>query len=176
MAGGTKTDDIIVTPYDLHGVVKWELEIVSSGKKGGPGNYPSLDIPAKQQATQIQISIKNTPGYNWKFAKDAKALWVKVGQDPTSPSTYPDQVPVGSIKTKNNDMTLQFVDLNKGDPVALHYTLNFVGPGNNVSSTLDPIIRNGGGGGPGVFNYAYIAGAVLLLAVGAYFTWRAFMR
>lgn len=167
MDGNAHKQNIIVTPYrDPAGQVKWELEVVGKGK-GGPGNYPVVDIPAKQPATKIEISIVNPAGFNYKFAKDGDALWVSAGpQDPTGPSTYPAQIPVDKIKTKANDSKLEFVDLNAGGKIDLHYTLNFVDQANQQSSTLDPIIRNGGDGGPGfeMSQWASAAGALLVVA------------
>lgn len=168
MDGNGNRQNIIVTPYrDQSGAVKWELEIVGKGK-GGPGNYPVLEIPAKQSATKIEIEIRNPPGFAYKFAKDGAALWVSAGgQDPTAPSTYPDQIPPDKIKTKSQDSRLEFVDLNKGGKIDLNYTLNFVDQNNQQSSTLDPIIRNGGDGGPGIqmTQWAYVGGALLLAAL-----------
>ena len=158
---------LIVTSYMKDGQVKWELEVVGKGK-GGPGNYPALDIPPKQSATKINVEIVNGPGLNYKFAKDGDSLWVSAGgQDPTGPSTYPAQIPVDKIKTKSHDMKLEFVDLNQGGKIDLHYTLNFVDQNNQQSSTLDPIIRNGGDGGPGINmqSWAYAAGALVGAAV-----------
>lgn len=166
MDGNSNKASVIVTPFTADGgQVKWQVEVVGKGK-GGPGNYPVLDIPHKQGPTKIDIAIVNPPGYSFKFAKDSAALWVSAGPgDPTGPSTYPDQIPVDKIKTKQQDGRLEFVDLNKGAKIDLHYTLNFVSADGKTASTLDPIIRNGGGGGPG-FDYAQYIGiaAVGLLA------------
>jgi hypothetical protein len=166
---GYKNAQITVTPGRVgNGPVKWELEIVGTGKKGGPANYPVLEIPAKQKATKIKIEIINPEGFNYKFAKDANALWVSTGtQDPTGPSSVPSQIPVDKIKTKDNDTELEFVNLNQGAPVEMRYTLNFVDQNNQTSSTLDPIIRNGGSGGPpqNDLTWAYIVGGAILAAL-----------
>lgn len=164
MDGNGNKERIIVTPYrNDKGQVKWELEIVGKGK-GGPGNYPELVIPQKQSATKIEVEIKNTSGFAYKFVKDSGALWVSAGsQDPSGPSTYPDQIPPDKIKTKSQDSKLEFVDLNQGAKIDLHYTLVFVDQNNQQSTTLDPIIRNGGGGGPGIemTQWAIAGGAIL---------------
>ena len=166
MDGNGNKERIIVTPYrNDKGQVKWELEIVGKGK-GGPGNYPELVIPPKQSATKIEVEINNPAGFAYKFAKDSGALWVSTGtQDPSGPSTYPAQIPPDKIKTKSQDSKLEFVDLNEGGQIDLHYTLVFVDQNNQQSTTLDPIIRNGGGGGPGqeISQWA-VAGGVILVA------------
>ena len=159
-------EDLIVRPIIVDGQTKWELEIVNTKKKGTFGNYPILGIPYNQPATQIVIKLENAGGSTWKFSNDP--LWVKWGPpDPTGPSSVPDEIPPGSIQKFDQDTRLQFVDKNKkaGD---LHYTLNFTNANNEKSSTLDPIIQNGGGGegmiGDSMTIY-YLVGAVVLAAV-----------
>jgi hypothetical protein len=166
-------EDIIVRPMNVNGQTKWELEIVSSKKKGTFGNYPVLGIPYKQPATLVAIKIENPQGSTWKFSGDP--FWVKWGPpDPTSPSSVPTEIPPGSIQVLQQGTQLQFVDKNKkaGD---LHYTLNFVNASNQTSSSLDPIIQNGGGGegmvGEGGLDWASylilgaVAGALITIAI-----------
>jgi hypothetical protein len=139
---------MVATPYIEGGHTKWDLAIVG-GQHGGYGHYPTLSVAPGQAATPFEITIQNSPGSNWKFVKDAGALWVNTGpNDPTGPSTVGTQIPQSSIQTHNQDSVLNFTDLNQGLPVTLHYTLNFVNANGQTSSTLDPIIQNGGGGPP----------------------------
>jgi hypothetical protein len=147
MAGSSP--DVILTPVTTNGVVKWDMQIVG-GAKGGYGNYPVLQIPKNHADAHLEFQI--SAGSTWKFAHDSGALWVSSGpNDPVKASTDW-QVPVASIHTINPqppnpdfaDTVLQFTDHNHGKPMALHYTLNFVDASNNRSSTLDPIMQNGG--------------------------------
>jgi hypothetical protein len=149
MAGSSP--DVILTPVTTNGVVKWDMQIVG-GAKGGYGNYPVLQIPKNHADAHLEFQIQNPAGSTWKFAHDSGALWVSNGpNDPVKASTDW-QVPVASIHTINPqppnpglaDTVLQFTDHNHGKPTALHYTLNFVDASNNRSSTLDPIMQNGG--------------------------------
>jgi hypothetical protein len=136
--------NMTLTPTILQGQTKWELSLDATGKHGTLGSYPALDIGTNSPATLVQITIDNSnSSIPWSFAHDGAALWVNQGPgDPTGPSTSP-QVPVAYINTSKQDSVLSFMDLNQGDPVTLHYTLNMVS-GTRKASTLDPIIRNGG--------------------------------
>lgn len=167
---------LTLTPTILNGQTKWDLTVDATGRHGTLGGYPVLDIGANSPATWIQITIDNSNSpVPWNFSKDP--LWVNQGpNDPTGPSTSP---LISGISTTKGDTVLSFLDSNSGDPVDLHYTLNMVS-GTRTSSTLDPIIRNGGcchvGVAPNTVSFqtttfiaylalAFLAGALLTLAV-----------
>lgn len=146
--------EVTLTPQVINGQTKWQMQL-SGGQSGGYGHYPPINLPKGHAGdptdAHFVYTIQNPPGSTWKFAKDADALWVtSQPNDPTAPSTDP-HVPVGSIHTQNPnpsnpataDTQLTFTDANAGNPATLHYTLNFVN-GSQKSSTLDPIIQNGG--------------------------------
>jgi len=129
-----KMRGINITPYMLHGNKTWQLEVVNSGKKGGPGNYPSVDVPAKFGGN-FKITIVDGDGIT--FSNDP--IWVQAGTaKPTEPVIDPQ---ITKIKGKNTPV-LTFHDANSGPAMTLTYQLNF-----NNADPLDPIILNGGGGG-----------------------------
>ncbi len=154
---------INATPYMQGSQVKWSLDI--GGKKGGYGSYPTAHVAKGDSNVAFKVVILN--GNGWTFAKDAAALWVSDnGADPSGPSTVPSQIDPTKIHTSPDGSTLFFSDANAKPAVTLHYTLNFVNAGQNgASSTLDPIIDNGG---PSFSHNDYVwyaAGALALLVV-----------
>ena len=137
-----KPINVEVTPYMQGTQTKWSLTIVSNGKHGGYGNYPDVKVTKGDADVPMVYTITN--GNGWKFAKDGAALWASdSGQDPTGPSVST-QINPSTIQTTKGDTELHFVNSN-GAPGAVHYTLNFVN-GSQTSTTLDPIIDNGGPG------------------------------
>jgi hypothetical protein len=154
--------NVDVSPYTEGTQTKWNLTV--NGKKGGYGNYPDVKVSKGDKDVDMVYTIKD--GGTWKFAKDSAALWASDdGTDPTGPSVSV-QIPQDKIKTSNNDTVLKFKDLNN-DPGPVHYTLNFVN-GTQTSSTLDPIIDNGGPGMMSsyslpVFFGGLVVGAILTL-------------
>jgi hypothetical protein len=183
------TVDVTLTPQVKNGQTKWQMQI-PGGQSGGYGAYPTISLPRGHQGdptdAHLVFTIANPPGSTWKFAKDANALWVtSQANDPSAPSTDP-HVPVGSIHTQNPnpsnpataDTQLTFTDNNGGNAVTLHYTLNFVN-GSQKSSTLDPIIQNGGCcmvsegpgfGGTALSSTSFIAYIALAFVVGVVVT------
>lgn len=148
--------EIVVTPVMQNGHMKWDIS--TGGNHGTHGGYPS--IAAGKGSTPMTFTIQN--GGGWAFAKDAAAIWVSNnGQDPTGPSSVPSEIDPSKIHTLPGNTVLQLIDTN-AVPGQLHYTLNFV-KGAQTSSTLDPIIENGG---PGRSYYSWYAiGAVALLVL-----------
>src|SRR5437762_1739265 len=145
--------DMVLTPDITKDPVKWTTEKCITKLKGGYGSYPVLSVGKDQAPTDHHLVylIENPAGSTWKFAKDSNALWVNSsGQDPKQPS-IDSHVPVPSIHTSNpnppnpatTDTQLSFTDHNGQTAATLNYTLNFVN-GQKSSSTLDPIIDNGG--------------------------------
>jgi len=145
--------DMVLTPDVSKDPVKWTMENCVTKVKGGYGGYPPLDIPKSQAPGDHHLVylIENPVGSTWHFAKDSDALWVTANaQDPKAPE-WDSHIPKPTIHTSNPnpsdpttaDTLLSFTDHNGHDAVTLHYTLNFVNAGKS-SSTLDPIINNGG--------------------------------
>lgn len=170
--------DVTLTPQkNSAGQVKWQMEICSSGKTGTYGSYPELHVPKAAAPTDAHLVylINNPPGYDWMFVPDAGALWVtSQPQDPKAPSNDA-HVPSNSIHTQNPNppdpstanTQLSFTDHNNDKvPITLHYTLNFVDKSGHTSTTLDPIISNGGCCTRTYVNYVWYAiGAVAVIVI-----------
>lgn len=149
--------------------IGWEMTY--GNKKGNKAsNYPVVDLPKNSGNHEFTISIVNGNGI--KFApgtnrpKDGdNALWVHEGS--TSPPQKGTHDQIKNVKLHSTTQ-LTFKDVNNGKAVELAYQLNFTG-----APPLDPIIKNGGGTGPGIQEYAlYGAGALLLIALVAFFVRR----
>lgn len=129
--------DVTLTPSVQGNQTKWNIAV--GGHNGGHGSYP--DIPAGKGSTPISFTIVN--GNGWTFPTDGTAIWVTDnGQDPTGPSSVPSEINPNTIQLSMHNAKLSLVDSN-GKAGTLNYTLNFVN-GAQHSSTLDPIIDNGG--------------------------------
>lgn len=150
MDGNKQKVKMEVTPIVHNGEPNWELTIVGSGKKGGPGSYPEVAVSAKK-AGDFEITIVNGNGIT--FSTDP--IWIQAGKaKPTAPVIDPQITDISG----QNSTKLKFKDANSGLPMDLTYQLNF----NNDAPPLDPVILNGGGGGQSFDTFLY-AGAVLLL-------------
>ena len=150
MDGNKQKVKMEVTPIVHNGQPNWELTIVN-GKKGGPGDYPPVDVASKKSA-EFEIKIVDGDGIN--FSDDP--IWIQAGT--AKPTQHVIDPQITDISGQNTTK-LTFEDANSGDPMTLTYRLNFT----KDAPPLDPIIKNGGGGGPPAFDYALYAGAVLLL-------------
>ena len=79
---------------------------------------------------------------------------------------------------KTSDTIVRFRDLNSNTtPLSLWYRLNFTVPGlspGDPGTYLDPEIRNGGNGGPGV-NTTMVLLGIAGAAAAAYFVYAAFL-
>ena len=138
---------------------KLEWEISHKWKTGGPGDYPVIKFDKNDGPDLIVFKIKN-PEPHIKFA-ESDAIWVQAGSKPQQ-SGLGNQI--ANPKTMENGKKLVVVDWNDNPtPVDLHYRLNFESP----VQSLDPIIRNGGEGGPGLpmYDWAYVVGGLFLVGV-----------
>ncbi len=149
MDGNTQKVKMEVRPIVHNGQPNWELTIVN-GKKGGPGNYPPVDVEQKKSA---EFEIKIVDGNGVTFSDDP--IWIQAGT--AKPEEHVIDPQITDISGQN-EKKLKFEDANSGDPMILTYRLNF---SNGVP--LDPIIKNGGGGGSPSYDFVLYAGAVLLL-------------
>lgn len=162
--------DITITPIrDQSGTVTgWDLSY--GGKKGNkPSNYPEVVLTKDSGNHEFMITIKDSKGITFAPGtdrpKDAdNALWIAEGA--SSPTAKGINSQIENAKLHNNTQ-LVFKDLNVGKDMTLAYRLNFTG-----APPLDPIIKNGGGTGPGGPIAFYSAGAVLLVALIAFLIWR----
>lgn len=173
--GNDPNAHIDVSPYVQNGVTKWNLDIVddghgSNGGKGKFGSYPVLNVEPGQVNTHLTITIVG--GQGWTFPHDGNAIWItdQGTSDPTGPVPLP--ATIKSIQVFNDGSGLRLLDTNyPKDAQTLHYTLNFVN-GSQKSSSLDPIIRNGGccpGGGGNIVTLsttAFIVDLGIALLVG----------
>jgi hypothetical protein len=153
MDGNKQKIKMEVTPIVHNGQPNWELTIVDSGKKGGPGNYPEVAVHAKK-AGEFEITIVKGNGIT--FSTDP--IWIQAGD--AKPTVHVIDPQISDISGQGQTK-LKFEDANSGLPMDLTYRLNF----SNDSPPLDPIILNGGGGQPSYEYLLYGAGAFLLVAL-----------
>src|SRR4030095_236369 len=173
----TKEVDLRVVPIrDGDTVVNWELEVVGTNHKGTSGSYPKLHLDKDSSRHEITVTIAD-PLHQVKFPHLVEdAIWISEVPDVNAGSPTQKGVTSSQIKdlSRLNDTQIVFTDKNNGQERILSYQLNF----DNGVIPLDPIIENGGGTGPGVYqNYIlYAAGAALLIAVVFFFIGRAYQR
>ena len=148
----TQTPQIQLIPIRINGVFsEWRMS-VNGGPASGPGHYPHIPVPAKDNA-DFSFTIQNAQGIS--FSNDP--IWIQKGT--AKPTGGVD----GQITQISGQGTakLTFHDGNQ-DRGPLSYVLNF-----NGAPSLDPIIDNAGGG-PGFTEpnlVWYAVGAVALLVV-----------
>lgn len=134
----------------------WQMDVVGQGK-GGPGNYPKIDIPKGSPETPFKFQITGPGTQNVTFSPDP--LWVAVDKktgSPDGPGVHPQ---IQNVSVTAGGKSLTFTDLNT-EKVDLTYQLNFTGAG-----SLDPIISNGGGENQ-MTTYALLLGVILIAAIG----------
>lgn len=163
---------IDVSPYVQNGATKWSLNIVDDGhgSKGGKGNfghYPVLNVDPGQVNTIVKVTIVD--GHGWTFPQDGSAIWItdQGTSDPTGPVPLP--ATIKNLHVFKDGSGLQLVDTNSPrNAQTLHYTLNFVN-GSQKSSSLDPIIQNGGccpGGGGFTANTITLSTTAFIVDLG----------
>jgi hypothetical protein len=106
-----------------------------------------IDFPHSQPTSIIEFRLQGKAGQVLDFDLDPnlpvkEPIWVESGQCPTQCNPFPSDFSV--VRKSPNVIEVQNRNLNAGD---FHYRLNFVDSGGNKVH-WDPIIRNGGGGGP----------------------------
>ena len=130
----------------------WHL--TNNGKECGPGQYPSVDVHINAGA-DLTIQIVKTTGVT--FSQDP--IWVS---DTASKPTASGLGQYITVTGGQGTATLVIHDTNV-NPGTLNYVLNF-----NGASSLDPIIKNTGGGPPATHPEYLIAGAVVLALLVAF--------
>lgn len=143
------------------GPVKWQMSL-NNGTPKGRGNYPVVDVPAKETGT-VTYTIKN-PG-SITFAQ-TNTFCAKAGLNkPTSTCD-------GQFTYKGGGTTTLVVNDANTAAGTYTYVINFSG----TTSQLDPIYNNGGNGvyspGPRLFLEATVV--ILAIIVIAFFAWRKF--
>ena len=143
----------------------WHMEIVGAGK-GGPNNYPKIDVPKGPSDVPFKFQITGPGTQGITFGSDP--IWVAAddgsGASPKEAGVHSQITSVSGGGTKS----LTFTDLNS-EKVTLTYQLNF-----SDGSTLDPIINNGGGE-DGLAAYALLIG-LAVFAVIAFLAFRSRAR
>lgn len=161
---------ITVTPTkNGNGVFEWTVTYgKDSGKK--PGEYPIVTLKHGGTNERFRITLVD-PEYGITFSGDP--LWIQAGSCPTTAGIDKNLID----KVETDQTIVRFRDLNSNEqPVSLWYRLNFNVPGLNPGDPgtfLDPEIRNGGGGGPGV-GILWVALGIAGAAAAAYFAYEAF--
>lgn len=127
----------------------WNYDVEADDQPSQPfvlaGN--KIDFPHKQPTSVIEFRLQGKAGQVLDFDLDpsppvTEPIWVKAGQCPTQCDPFPSDFSI--VDKSANVLKVRNKNLLTGD---FHYRLNFVdNAGNKVH--WDPIIRNGGGGGP----------------------------
>lgn len=151
---------ITVSPAKVNGLIVWTL---TYGKRSGSkeGEYPPVELREGGTNERFKITLVD-PTLGITFSDDP--LWIQAGSCPTTPGLDPSQID----KFEPGPTIVRFRDLNQNAPVSLWYRLNFNVPGLNPGDPgtfLDPEIKNGGNGGPGVGQWAALAGLAVAAAI-----------
>lgn len=147
--------------------LSWSLSERKNPKKG---ERKDVDLPKGSGPWKFKIRLENDTGLKLSY-NDARPI--DVGEScgcPPPEGIHSDQI--CDVNLKSNDM-LEFTDRNDGGPVDLRYQLNFVDGNKQPVDSLDPIIRNGGGGNDGRSHamIALVVGSALIgLAAAIWFT------
>lgn len=144
----------------------WHMEVVGGGK-GGPGNYPKIDIPKGSPETPFKFQITGNGTQGVTFSTDP--IWVAVDDGTGSPKGAGVNSQIDDVQVTQGGKSLTFTDLNT-EKVVLTYQLNFTG-----APPLDPIITNGGGGEGELSAYALLIGLAIFAAI-AFLAFRARAR
>jgi hypothetical protein len=137
----------------------------------GSGSFPEILLPVGTGGGTVVFNIDPAKTDVTFASKVADAIWIKPGSKPKSAGI----APAGQVGTPiliNGNHTLIVNDQNSGQGLNLHYRLAF-----SDGTSIDPVIRNGGGGGRmDLAAYALIgavAGAILsVLFVRVVMNWR----
>lgn len=136
----------VTTFLDLNGV-DYDLDWWDSNGKSG-GRKDPIEFQPESGSHVITFHLKkDNTGLKLRFPENpADAMYVAVGTKPTGPGNG-GQITFISVDQSRKQLTVS--DDNRGPACDLHYELNFVAE-DGTSYPVDPIIRNGGGGG-GIF-------------------------
>lgn len=162
---------ITVSPTkNANGEIEWTLTYgIHSGSK--EGEYPVVSLGRGGTNERFRITLVDST-YGITFSDDP--IWIQVGSCPTTTGidwTLIDMLRLG-------ETVVRFRDLNSNqNELSLWYRLNFDVPGLNPGDPgtyLDPEIRNGGGGGPGMMNWLAVGAIAAAAAAVGYVAYEAF--
>lgn len=134
----------------------WHMEVVGAGK-GGPNNYPKIDVPKGPSDVPFKFQITGAGTQGITFGADP--IWVAVDKGTGSPEGSGVHSQIEDVNVSQGGKSLTFTDLNT-EKVVLTYQLNFTG-----APPLDPIISNGGGGEGELSAYALLIGLAIFAAI-----------
>lgn len=138
----------------------------------GVGSYPDIQLDAGTGGATIIFNIDPAKTAVTFPAKIGDALWIKPANKPSAPVI----APAGQLGTPillNGNRTLIINDKNSGKGADLYYRLNF-----SDGTKIDPVIKNGGGGGRSMDAVTYalvgaLVGAIVsILFVRIVMNWR----
>jgi hypothetical protein len=128
-------------PGGLDYGIKWKTMKYWPFWNGGP-----IELPRGSGGHELMFNLNDHTDLDLQFLSDpADAIWVQPNSCPTSKCNSGGQVtPVG---VEDQGQQLRATNANCGDPVDLHYALNFDGKPTveGPPYSHDPIIKNGGG-------------------------------
>jgi hypothetical protein len=122
----------------------------------GVGSYPDIALDAGSGGATVVFNIDPAKTTVTFPATVEDAIWIKPGNKPNSAIISP-AGQVGTPLLINGNHTLIVNDKNSGKGMDLHYRLNF-----SDGTKIDPVIKNGGGGGRAmdVATYALVGAVV----------------
>jgi hypothetical protein len=106
-----------------------------------PGN--KIVFPNGQKTSTIEFRLQGKAAQRLDFDLAGGPIWVQALTCPNHASSVPTEITVLNTSTANR-LDIQNRNLQNLD---FHYRLNFLDDQGNPTS-WDPVIRNGGGGGP----------------------------
>jgi hypothetical protein len=121
--------------------VKWKTMKYWPFWNGGP-----IDLPRDSGGHEIMFNISDHTDLNLLFLGDpTDAIWVQPDSCPQGKCNDGGQVT--PIAVEDHGQQLRATNANCGEPVELHYALNFTGKPSREGPpySYDPIIKNGGG-------------------------------
>lgn len=163
---------ITVTPTkNANGVFEWTLTY--GGRSGSKnGEYPTVHLRHGGKNERFEITLVDST-YGITFSNDP--LWIAPGACPVV--TGIDKTLIDRVET--GPTVVKFRDLNSNaNEMSLWYRLNFNVPGlkaGEEGTYLDPEIRNGGGGGPGMNLWRTVA-AIVAVAAASFAAYEAFFE
>ena len=116
-----------------------EADDQASDKFVKAGN--KIEFPNGHPTSAIEFRLQGKAGHMLDFDL-SDPIWIQAGSCPTAPCNFPEITVLPS--STSNRLDVQNRNLSEAE---LHYRLNFVDQAGNKLH-WDPIIRNGGEGGP----------------------------
>jgi hypothetical protein len=136
-----ETRFIELTPTQTPAGTVWQLCVENTCDSKPP--YPMLKLNADTGPYTIIFSINDHGPAPIRFAGKADdAIHIQPNSKPNG-KKYDPGGQLGSASLSKHKQTLVLTDKNEGTGVDFHYALNF-----SDGSTIDPVIRNGGGTNP----------------------------